>query len=271
MAAGRVDRQAGVIRDCALLGSQSDNGRVYLDGALQRAVVLYEKCPVRLDHKHGEKRSIRDDVGVLKGIRLSNGKVRGDLHLNLSHPLASFVLERAEKFPHTFGFSHEADGLVEDAGDGLERVTDLVYVESVDLVGVPATNKSLFESRDDERGPFAVERLFRDHGYVPTSEERSACAQLPPKLRDSYVDTLKQKAELDAENAELERLRAKFTGRETPNSLVEALGTKKVDVDSERYRKFVEELHGKTKDHYPVHGDYEEALAEFKRGLARRQ
>ncbi|WP_437187848.1 hypothetical protein SH668x_001259 [Planctomicrobium sp. SH668] len=145
--AERVDRDACVIRDCAILGSDSENDRVYEPTALNRAMILYEGCSVRIDHKPGETRSVTEDVGVLKHVRLVNGKVRGDFHFLKTHPQAAYFCERAERFPETFGFSHEADGMVEVDGNGRERVIDLLSVESVDLVRTPATNKSLFEER----------------------------------------------------------------------------------------------------------------------------
>lgn len=147
VAADRVDRENGIIRDVAILGRDSQNRRIYEDPALEKAVVLYEGAPVRPDHKPGCNRSMTEDVGFLTNLRLSDQKVRGDFRVIKSHPLANYIFDRAEQFPNTFGFSHEAEGLVEDGDDDVDHVVDLLSVESVDLVSAPATNRSLFEEK----------------------------------------------------------------------------------------------------------------------------
>ena len=143
----RVDRDAGVIRDVKILGKDSVNNRIYHDAAIRKAVVLYEGCTVRIDHKPEQSdRPLIDDIGVLKNVKMKDDGVYGDFYFIKSHPLAEMVCEKAERFPENFGFSHKADGLTNFDASGVMHVLDLRSVESVDLVGKPATNKSLFES-----------------------------------------------------------------------------------------------------------------------------
>lgn len=156
---GNIDEKAGVIRRCKLLGTSSLNNRVYEETARKKAAGLYENCPVRIDHKPDEfERPIIDDIGVLRNITEEGGGVYGDFHYLTTHPLADTIVERARRFPESFGFSHQADGLVEVRDDGVEHVVDIVSVESVDLVNRPATNKSLFEQ---EERPMKVKKTFR--------------------------------------------------------------------------------------------------------------
>lgn len=145
--AEKVDRERGVIRDVKLLGRSSTNNREYTPEARRKAVTLYEGCRVRIDHKPEQtERSLLDGIGILKGIYEQGESVFAkEFVLIKSHPLFEFVMERAEKFPNTFGFSHDSHGVVQwNAGQA--KVIDLVSVDSVDLVEKPATNTGLFES-----------------------------------------------------------------------------------------------------------------------------
>ncbi|MDB5340771.1 MAG: hypothetical protein JWN70_6390, partial [Planctomycetaceae bacterium] len=77
--------------------------------------------------------------------------VYGNLHLIASHPHAAAVMEAAEKFPTMFGLSHNASGASHKQGTRT-IVESVDKVRSVDLVGNPATNQSLFESEDPVNG-----------------------------------------------------------------------------------------------------------------------
>lgn len=148
----KVDREKGIIYNVRLLGENSLNGRDYSLKSRHSSARLYEEMPVNLDHSEhpGGGRSISDNIGVVRGNAVSkdDGAVYGDFHYITSHPMADAITERAEKFPTTFGFSHDAVGEVsEGAGtNGHDLVEDIIEVNSIDLVSNPATNKSLFES-----------------------------------------------------------------------------------------------------------------------------
>jgi hypothetical protein len=73
-----------------------------------------------------------------------------DLHYNRRHPNAGQILEDCERFPTNFGMSHNAEGEV-DLVDGKQIVESLAHVESVDVVGQPATNSGIWESRNKGR------------------------------------------------------------------------------------------------------------------------
>lgn len=145
--ARQVDRESGVIRSVQICGPVSRNGRNYSQ-ALDAAIGLYEGTKVNIDHGFapGEERSFLAGFGVLRNVRRQGDALYGDLHFLKSHQLAELVCERAERFPETFGLSHDADidGYVDDAG--IFQVTKITAVRSVDLVGDPATARGIFES-----------------------------------------------------------------------------------------------------------------------------
>ncbi|UUO04633.1 hypothetical protein M4951_14665 [Blastopirellula sp. J2-11] len=142
-----VDRDAGVIRQVQICGPLSRNGRNYSQ-ALDDAVSLYEGVKVNIDHGFapGEERSFFAGFGVIRHAKRQGDAIYGDLHFLKSHELAELVCERAERFPETFGLSHDADidGYVD--GEGIFQVTKITAVRSVDLVGDPATARGIFES-----------------------------------------------------------------------------------------------------------------------------
>lgn len=150
---GKVDKENYIIRDVKLLGRQSVNGehgRVYEQSAIEAAKKHYEGARVRIDHRSPDApmdRPFLDECGFVEGIyEAADGLYAKKFVLYKSHPLATLIIERAEKRPDKFGFSHEADGVLEIGDDGVERVVDLLDVESIDLVSRPATNQSLWES-----------------------------------------------------------------------------------------------------------------------------
>lgn len=154
----QVDAAEGIIRNVKVLGRVSANGRRYSDRAMEDGVRLYEGIKVNIDHPPlevpGQSRSYVDGFGDLRNLRFvkksSNGSgqddgVFGDLHFNRKHHLAEQLVEDAVRFPKNFGLSHNAKGNLTGA-EGNEVVESLTVARSVDIVGRPATNKSIFES-----------------------------------------------------------------------------------------------------------------------------
>lgn len=161
-----VDEENAIIRNVRILGAQSANNREYSQQAQEDAVRLYDGADVFIDHRRrGDQadRGLAEGVGVIQAPRriAEKNEVRGDLHYFKHHPAASVIVERAQRFPRTFGLSHDAAGEIaggrgKNGGDLVER---LVRVNSVDLVRKPATNKGLFE---DERAT-TVRELATKH------------------------------------------------------------------------------------------------------------
>jgi hypothetical protein len=147
----RIDTEAGVIYGVKVLGPKSRNGRIYEDAAIRRAVPMYEGVTVNLNHQRIESgnravpdRQIQDRWGVLRNARYAEGSVYADLHYLKNHPMTPQLIEAADRFPDTFGLSHDAAG-DEQVIDGERRVIELFELRSVDVVAEPATNNGLFE------------------------------------------------------------------------------------------------------------------------------
>jgi len=148
--AGRIDREAGVIRGVRILGRVSQNGREYTQGAIREAAALYEGVGVYVDHPPrsapNTERRIADKIGWLESIKVTDDGLRGDLHLLRSHSLYESICEAAERNPAMLGLSHNAEGKTRrDRGKTL--VERIIRVRSVDLVTDPATSVGLFESK----------------------------------------------------------------------------------------------------------------------------
>ncbi len=113
----RIDTEAGVIYGVKVLGPKSRNGRIYEDAAIRRAVPMYEGVTVNLNHQRIESgsravpdRQIQDRWGVLRNARYAEGSVYADLHYLKNHPMTPQLIEAADRFPDTFGLSHDAAG-----------------------------------------------------------------------------------------------------------------------------------------------------------------
>lgn len=152
----RVDTDAGIIYGVRILGKTSRNGRTYRESALRKAVAdqLYEGARVYIDHNRPDpktgtlaERSIRDKWGQLRNVRFEQDGLVGDLHYLKSHTMTGMLIESAQRFPETFGLSHDAGG-EEQVSNGQTEVVEIQRVKSVDVVNCPATTKGLFESKE---------------------------------------------------------------------------------------------------------------------------
>lgn len=161
----RVDREAGIIRDCLLLGKESRNGVSYPDDTRAKAVPLFEGARACLSHP-GERtrealrrpRRWEDAVGRYENVRNAPDGVRGDLKVKKRHPYAELLLDEAENAPGDFGLSPAMLGVTSGPA-GKERCVEIRVVRSVDVVLEPATARGLFEEEaaDGEEGPSAEE------------------------------------------------------------------------------------------------------------------
>jgi hypothetical protein len=147
-AISRVDREAGVIHGVKLIGRQSRNGREYSSDALRDAIPKYEGVKVYVDHDPGANRKVDDWVGVVENPTLRSDGLYGDIRLRKQSARYEEICEAAEDFHDAFGMSHVADGESRMVG-GIEIVESINEVFSVDIVTVPATASSLYESTDN--------------------------------------------------------------------------------------------------------------------------
>ncbi len=146
----RVDRQRGIIQGVKLLGTVSKKGREYPPAVIAKAAPMYEGMRVNIDHVDpGQRRSLRDRIGIVKNVGIKEDGLYGDFYFNPKHALAEQVAWDAENAPQNLGFSHDTRGVVRNLA-GRAVVESIEKVLSVDLVANPATTDGLFE--DDSAG-----------------------------------------------------------------------------------------------------------------------
>jgi hypothetical protein len=162
LSAGKVDRSGPypVVRGVLLCGPTSANRRRYRKEAFAGdRIKRYESRPVFLNHGSArEARQYQDKIATVENPRLrADGMPVGDLAVNPKHPYAEAFLFDAEHKPRSCGLSHVAQcETVTSKVDGWEEITEVVSVESVDLVTDPATTKGLHEGR---KVPFTLKQL----------------------------------------------------------------------------------------------------------------
>lgn len=210
----RVDREAGIIYGCKVIGLQSYNKRRYLSESLRNAVPLYEGVIVNLNHpvKPQQPRQVEDFFGKLQNIRCETDGLYGDLHYLKTHPQAAQICEAAERFPDKFGLSHNATADGWDDADGNFIIQKITEVKSVDVVSSPATTNGLFEHRGIKK--MTVKELFKKTLNKLSTTKTSRLAKFISVMeseKDKYMDANCEEAEgeeLDPEKALWEGFKA---------------------------------------------------------------
>ena len=146
----KVDRDKGIIHGVKILGNVSRNGYSYSANAIQEAAKCYEGLGCYIDHSYDEskggERAFGDLFGRFESVTCNQTEARGDLHFLKSHAYADRICEAAERFPESFGMSHEAYSPGPSLVNGEQVIESIRHVSSIDIVTSPATNKGLFES-----------------------------------------------------------------------------------------------------------------------------
>lgn len=183
--ASRVDREAGIIYGCKVLGYESKNGRRYLPEAVKAAANLYEGCSVRTNHprRATDQRGVEEVFGWLESVEVRDDGMYADLHvLNPKTTFAESVFLAAEKKPDLFGLSHNAHGATEQRGSET-LVVEITSVASVDLVSDPATVDSLFEGLQ----PMKLKAFFESL-KLPKQLNAKGKARLAKLFEDGTMD-----------------------------------------------------------------------------------
>lgn len=136
-----IDEGELLIKNVAILGKKSKNGREYSQQAFEDVKTLFENSPSFYEHSK-KSRSVKDLIGKFTNLSCDNDYVRGDLHLLENQ---KWLLDIAKRMPEVVGFSINAVGKMN--GNIVESVTEK---KSIDLVTNPATVKNLFENVGDE-------------------------------------------------------------------------------------------------------------------------
>lgn len=189
----RVDAETGIIYGVKLLGENSKNKRRYARKAMREAVSLYEGRKSYVNHpdreRAAEDRKFQDWTGNFRNVTYKEGKgIFADQHLLKASPHFSAIIEAAQKFPNSVGYSHVAEGESRQDGE-TEIIESIREVFSVDLVTDPATTGGFFESveRDADCGvAVRVRELFTEAvAVIPESAERK---QLTEMMDAGYLD-----------------------------------------------------------------------------------
>lgn len=158
----RIDREAFIIKEVAVLGPNSKNGRYgrrdYSKTVIKEALPLFETRVFANHPKKGDRnpRDVKEMVGRLRDARQDeSGKALADLHLSKSH---GWVMDLAEVAGDLFGLSINANGDIEALPrEKRERVNRISACDSVDVVSTPAANRNLFEAGNQEEHGMGVE------------------------------------------------------------------------------------------------------------------
>ncbi len=210
----RVDRAKGIIAGVKLLGTVSRKGREYPQEVMARALPLYEGMRVNVDHVDpGQRRSLRDRIGLVKNVTLKEDGLYGDFHFNPKHALAEQIAWDAENAPQNLGFSHDTRGASVNRG-GKVVVESIDQVLSVDLVANPATTTGLFEDEAGS-GEQGVRRIANP-SYTPRSEFPAPRPLLPAfagwqdphhALSPPAGDTTQESTAMEIKDLTLEQLK----------------------------------------------------------------
>jgi hypothetical protein len=216
----RVDRERGVIAGVKLLGAVSRKGRLYPKEVMAKALPLYENMRVNIDHVDpGQRRSLRDRIGLVKNVTLKEDGLYGDFHFNPRHPLAEQIAWDAENAPQNLGFSHDTRGASRNVGGRLV-VESIDQVISVDLVANPATTTGLFEDQNinpaspvsDQETQETLEMQWKDIDLDGLKTNR-------PELLTALQESADKTEELAALQEELQTLRQEKAARELEQAI----------------------------------------------------
>lgn len=221
----RVDEENHVIRGVKFLGLNSKNGRRYAEAAVMAAIDsgLYEGVEVNIDHQQGSKleRGMTEGWGRLLNTRYVSGDGGyADLHYLKAHPSTDLIIERAKRWPNSFGLSHDAEAKMsfkdkEPVVEGIQRVY------SVDVVRTPATTAGLHESYTEESDVSKITEMDDMGGPVdagdPLAVLQGAMQQIVSAIiADGGLDAAGKASKIKDVLKGLEKFQAMVGGNDLP-------------------------------------------------------
>lgn len=144
-----IDRANKVIKGLSVCGLKSANGREYSAEALKEAVAngLYNNRPSFLNHHDMPSPPAESQIGWYDNSSYdeSRNRVIADLYYLETHPFTPTLLEIAERNPSKLGLSHTCYADIAST-NGVDTITKIYSIDSVDVVTSPATTSGLWES-----------------------------------------------------------------------------------------------------------------------------
>jgi len=259
-----------VLRNVALCGGRSVNGRRYPAAVRKRRANLYEGASVFANHdptKDASKvRDVQDLLGSVHGVwfdEAANMLKAKEMHLIADDPLAAKVRTIARTQPHILGLSHEARvryAKTRQSGDLV--VEDIQKVRRVAVVTESATTANLFEAADSvggddmewddvtveavkENAPEVVEALTKEIRESLETEVREEVEKTVGK--DATVEKLKADL-VEAQSGDKDKKIADLTKQLENGKLVdEAVGESKIPprLVTAAFRKSLMAMEGK--------------------------
>ena len=194
-----------LVKDCKLNSNVSLNGTMYPDPVLKEANGLYEGAKVYDNHSDDPMgwcfgpRQRGSIMGRIKNVRWpeGGGGNRGDFHV-LPSWVKKNLVEDIKADPKAFGFSHVVYCEIADhtTDSGLEIVTKINEVESVDLVSTPATTRGMFESVRRLHGQPAV-AIKKNKERPMAGDENDTSSKLIEMLQKQATEQAAQIAKLN--------------------------------------------------------------------------
>lgn len=142
-----VDREKNTISGVKLLGLTSRNGPTYQWENCSKRANLYEGAKVFCHHGKAEEDF---PFGTIRSVEARSDGFYGTVHYNPYHPRTNEILWNVENSPAIFGMSPDHIVKREMNPKGQAIYTDIVGVNSVDLVSKPATTNGVFESMNPD-------------------------------------------------------------------------------------------------------------------------
>ena len=203
-----VDRDKGIIRNVALLGQESRNGRYYSDQAMDDYIGLVKSNrKIFLNHTNepGKTRPVQEFLGVARSPRREGNRVFGDIEVIQTQ--RDFVFALAEQFSSEVGLSIDARAKLIPQGhtDGeLDLVERMVALSSTDLVSDAASVQGLFEAKEraKEEDPMKDALMKKLVDLGETAEELEKLSD--EELLELYDEKLKVQKEGEGDEKEKE-------------------------------------------------------------------
>ena len=205
LAEAEVDYENFILKNVAILGPVSTNGRKYPVETQKKALPLFEGIAAYVNHPRlnemNEPRDMRDLIGEHKNVRVVGDKTVSDLHLIDNAVVRDVILPVAEQKSHIPGNSIVARGKMSKADDGGYIVDQILAVRSVDIVTEPATTKGLFtESKqfsaeaDMELKSLTLEQLKKERPDLFEAVSAALTVELETKgAQETEAKALKDK------------------------------------------------------------------------------
>ena len=187
-----ADGAARVIKNVALLGPVSKNGRRYTAEAMAKAQGQYSGVQCFINHPTKEetqtgRRDVRNIAGVIENARMDGDKIKGDVKL-LPDIAGQKFWDIASTMPHAASCSHVAMGNSVRRGNEVV-VEEITKVLSVDLVANGATTDSVFEGQEQEHD-MDLKDVTIEGLRTGRPELTQALLDEGAKTRDTEVKTL---------------------------------------------------------------------------------